>query len=407
MSSWIDKISSEFIITTGDSKQFKPLWLNATRSFEYNISEFEFPNLSGTLVKRLTPKGMKYALEIYFEGEDHLDQSEAFLVSSRDQRPWKITHPLYGSLIVQPIGLSFDNTLYNVSKITGTVIETITEDNPKTSINPIDNITLDKAALDETFVTAIDTTPSATDINTMAANNNKLYATGVKAIALPEEAEIYFNLFNKANTAIVNATSGPLTAIRALQAVINAPALFTIGAKTRVDLLTNSFNSLRANVSGITDKSSKQIYENNAGTLLSAQAMAAATPIAGDYGNKNSVLLVIEIIINNYNNYLLDLDSLQSANAGNTDSYIPDANAMISLNLLINYSIASLFTIALTSKQERTLILENDSNIIVITHRLYGLDPYDNNINELMKNNNFGMDHLLQIRKGTKIVYYI
>ncbi len=405
--SWLEQVQSDFIITTGDGKEFKPLWVLTTKTIEYNIAEFEFPNLPGTLVNRGQPKGRKFNLEIHFEGEDYLDQSNAFEASANDPRAWVILHPMYGSITVQPTGLLFDNTKYNDAKITGTLIETIVDDNPITTINPIDNIVIEKANLDEKFVTAFDTTPKISDVNTMTASVNKYYTLGKKITNVASESEAYFNLFNKANSAISTAIAVPLFAIRATQAMINAPANFSVAVKTRVDCLTSQFGLLRNTLSSISGRSSKKVYESQGGAFISSLVVAAGTPFEGDYGNMNSVLSIIESIINSYNNYLSDLDSIQTDNGGDVDSFIPDADSLISLNALVNSTISALFTVALNSKQERAIILEEDSNIILLTHRVYGIDPFDANIEELINNNNIGLNELLQIRKGRTITYFI
>ncbi len=230
---------------------------------------------------------------------------------------------------------------------------------------------------------------------------------GSKYVVLQQASEDYFNAFNTANAAINNGTSKPIEAMRATQAVINAPALFEISVNNRLTLLTSQFQLLRNTVPNLINRSSKKIYEVNAGTLISSLCIAAINPLVGDYGNRNAVLFIVEQIITNYNNYLLDLDSLQTDNGGSPTSYIPDAGSLIGLSLLVSNTVSSLFTIALSSKQERSIICEKDTNIIILTHRLYSLDPFDNNINELMLNNNIGLYELTQIKKGREIVYYI
>jgi prophage DNA circulation protein len=403
--SWVEKVKSDFIITCGDGKSYKPLWIKATKSKEYNISEFEFPNLPGTLVSRGEPKGRRYELEIFFQGDDHLDQSEAFEASADDKRAWNITHPFYGNIIVQPTGLYFDNTSFNVTRIVGTVIETITEDYPRITVAPVDKIQNQKADLDEIFIKSFDIKPSTTDINLMQKNNALLYKQGVKGLKLTVDAERYFNAFNNANAAIINATSEPLKAIRQLQAVINAPFLFQESVRNRLNMLLSQFNLLRQSISGLVKKAEKRIYENNQGVLVSSMAVGAVTNY--EYQNRNEVYQTIEIILDSHNQYLADLDSLQSANGGNVDSYIPDVTAITELNSLVNYTVSNLFSIALDSKQERTYICEDDTDIITLTHRFYGLTPDDSTIEELVRNNEIGLDEILGIRKGRKIIYYI
>lgn len=405
--SWIEKIATEFIITCGDGKQYKPLWLNATKSKDYNVAEFEFPEVSGTLVYRGKPKGAKYNLEIYFQGADHLDQSLSFEQSSDDSRYWVISHPFYGNINVQPTGLIFDNTKYNVSKITGTVIETITEDNPKISIDPVDRVKDEKIAMDEIFIDAYDIIPDTAAINTMTENTRRIYLEGIKLIKLDVDAELYFNLFNTANSLISNAASDPLAAIEAINAMISMPSLLTASVKSRVNSFSDQLAILHGKVDVILYKDDKKLHQNNGGMIIASQCVSAATPITGDYTNRNEVVAIIETIVDDYNQYIEDLDALQTDNGGDLDSYIPDANALIALNKLLNFTISSLFIIALGAKQERTIYTEEDTNLILLAHRFYGLKADDSTLDEIIKNNNIGQNELLQIRKGRKIIFYV
>ncbi len=408
--SWLEKVKSDFVITTGDGKSFRPLWINATKAVEYNIAEFEFPNLEGTLVRRGTPKGRRYNLELFFQGEDHLDQSLAFETSAKDSRAWVISHPFYGNITVQPMGLIFDNTKYNDTKITGTVIETITDDSPRVGVVPVDKITEDKNNCDLSFANsyANNVVPDAKDINAMNSNVAGFYSKASK-IAKSPDSEAYFNSFNNAKSDILQATDEPLKAIQSIQSMINAPALFATDIKTRLNLLINQFNGLRTTLNTIFSPNAKRLYENNAAGLISAMALCTANPqnAGADYGNRLGVIAIIESVLTQYNLFIADLDILQTPNGGELDSYIPDAGSFILLNNLINYTISNLFDIALNAKQERIVYLEKDNNIINLTHRFYGLDVSDQNIETFMMNNNIGLNEILQIKKNRKIIYYV
>lgn len=405
--SWIDKLQSPIQITTGDGRQYTPLWMPTSKSVEYNLAEFEFDGVSGTLVKRKLPKGRKIPLRIFFQGEDHLDQAAAFELSSADERPWTLLHPFYGSLTVQPVSLNFDNTAYNITEITGTLIETITEDNPRLRTDPRDTIVQKKEDADLAFNNGFDVTPDRSDINTMTDTNNKMYELGNKFITVLEQAQDYYNTFQTANAAVNNATSQASIAMKAVQSLINAPALFVQSVQSRVGVMSSQFSSLRGTLKNITGKSSKRIYEFTGGSLISAQALAAADSNESDYSNTTEVLDVIETINSNYIQYINDLDGMQSDNGGDPESYIPDPDSIRLMNSMVNYTISKLYDIALNSKRERSILLEDDSNIIIVTHRLYGLDPLDVNIDTIIKNNNIGINELVQLRKGRKIVYYI
>lgn len=98
---------------------------------------------------------------------------------------------------------------------------------------------------------------------------------------------------------------------------------------------------------------------------------------------------------------------MQSGTGGNPQDFIPEADTIISLNNIVNFTLANLFNIAVDAKQERQIVLEDDSNFINLTHRLYTMDIDDLNLDELMRNNNLGLNGLLNIKKGTVITYYI
>lgn len=411
--SWLEKINTNFTIIPADNKSYTVDWMNATKEKEYFIAEFNFPELEGSLVKRGKAKGRRFALEIFFQGDKNIENAAA-LEKSTDSTtgPWTIRHPLYGQIIAQPLGLSQDNTSMNVTKITCQIIETITQDNPVTTIDPIDNIQLDKENLDSAFANALNQTPQSSDINNMSGNNTTLYNRSIPIIKVPEDLTNYFNLFQVAKSAINNATASPLVAMRTTQSVISAPASFQTDVRSRLSLLNNQYDLLKGqivpkNSYQRTPVSTKQIFQIQAGTLISSQLIAASTPMPNNYSNADTVVNVIETLIDNYNTYLDDLDSIQTETAGKPDSFVPDANSLIKLNQLISTVISNLFSIALNGKQERKLILEKDTNIILLTHRLYGLDEFDNNINELISNNNWGLNQILQIRKNTVVRYYI
>ena len=407
--SWIDNIKTDLVIETGDGNKFMPDWLNASKVVEYNIVEFDFPNIPGTLVKRSQPRGRKYNLEIYFKGDDHLEQSNEFEKSANDSRAWTISHPFYDRIIVQPVSLAFDNTRYNTTKITSVIIETITEDNPKATVAPIEKIEADKEVLDTTFEDSFanDVIPDTDDINTLTENTAIFHDTGLKIASETIDAENYFNLFNAANAAILNATAEPLAAIRSVQAVINAPALFLQSIKNRITVFVEQITKLSSGINNILTPSNKKIYENNVGVALSAMALASSNPQEGDYDSGSKVLEIIDEITISYNTYLTDLDILQTDTGGDEDSYIPDAESLIGLNNLINFTLSNLFDIALESKQERSIILEDDSNIILLAHRFNGLEADDSTIDSLMEINNIGLNEILNIRKGRTIIYLV
>lgn len=405
--SWLDRVKNKIVIFTDDGKTYRPEWINATKTLEWHTTEFNYPNLDGTFVSKKKKLGTRYGLEIYFQGENHLDTSEAFEKSINNSAPLVIEHPFYGVLTVQAPKFEVDNSGYNVSKWTGVVIETLVETNPKINVDPVDSIAVQKIFVDERMAAALLLPPNTTDINTMSYNNARNYKVVTPYITVPIEAEQYFNLFNAASSAINVATAGPLLAMRTSIAMLSAPAMFTISVTNRMNLLKSQFANLRQTIVGVTSPTSKQIYQNLAGTIISSMCLASSVPLANDYSDSYKSLLIVDDVLDTFNQYMEDLDLLQTANGGTPSSFIPNADAIIALSQLLNLALSNLFLISLSSRVERSITTENDTNVVILTHRFYGLDNADNNMNEFIANNSIGLNELLQIKKGRKIVYYI
>ncbi len=70
-------------------------------------------------------------------------------------------------------------------------------------------------------------------------------------------------------------------------------------------------------------------------------------------------------------------------------------------------SLSTLQDISLESEQEVTLVNEQDSNALLLTHRVYGLDDQDVNLNRFLETNNIGLNEALIIPKGREILYYV
>lgn len=405
--SWLEKIQNPLSITTGDGKKYAPKWKPTGKDVEYNVAVFEFPEVQGSLVRRGEVKGTRHNFDIYWDGEDHLDIATAFEISARNPKPWTVEHPYYGTILVHPMGMSFDHSSDNVTHITGGWIETITTDAPVAVQSTPDKILADKSVIDAQMCEAYsaDVIPKAKDLKEMGDKTASTYKLGVKGISNTIDSEAYFNAFQDATKAINNATADPLMAIRQIQAMINMPFQFVATVKQRINTLLSQLAALGNSVVTIISRSSKKLYENNAGSIVSS--IIAATITGATYKTRKDAVDSIEAILNAWNGYLGNLDSLQSLNGGVADSYMPDAQSLISLSNLVSYSVSALLQIATNAKQERTMLLEEDSSVVLLTKRFYGLKEGDAAIDEFIDTNEIGLDEMIIVPKGRKIIYYV
>lgn len=412
--SWVDKVRNGIVINTGDGKRWTPKWKNCSIVTEYQTAEFNFINVAGSLVKQEQPIGNKYAIDLYFDGPDHLDTAADFRISCNDKRPWTIEHPLYDLIFVKCPTLTFDNfTSESFTKVTGTMIETILEGPPNVSINPLDQIPIQFETANEDLAVSLQETVTPPDINTLTEDNALAKAKSVPIITNITDFENYTNAFNTAQTYINTATATPLLMMRSFMHVLTLPAEFDAAVRARIGVLVDTFNALRANLFGLTSVVSKRLFQNKQGALITAMCKAAATPLNTDFKNSQTILDIIDIIIAGRTRFIADLDTLQSTNASSPLSFVADAKGLTSLNELVNTTISALYNLSLSARSERNIYVEYDTNWIILAHRLYGLDAADANLSDLIEENQYPdpnhnfLQEYLQVPKGRKVVYYV
>ncbi|MCH9621014.1 MAG: hypothetical protein S4CHLAM20_04280 [Chlamydiia bacterium] len=409
--SWLDKISKDLEIFMGDGVTFRPSWVNAKKSTEWNVSTFEFPNLDGSLVDRKSAKGSIFPLELYFSGDDHLDVSEAFLTSAKDPRHWHLRHPYYGDVRVQPTKISEDNSNHNVTKISVVVQESILGVFPKGVANPTselqqrnDAVNLSSVESAATGISKIDPSDSVYLSETISV----LSASTFEAIEVDEEAATFQNLVNKA---ISDISQNSRLAIGSIVNVVNYPAKISLSAKRRLDLISFQYVALKERditPESILSANERLFYEIIQGTLITTGMLSAGTPQdENDYETRGEVNDAILELVGLWNDYVSTIDNLQLLDPKTTENYVANYDAMIDRQDMLNFSISSLYEIALEAKQEFEIILEEDSNIILLTHRFYGLDNEDENLELFNRTNVIGLNEVLNIKKGRKIIYYV
>lgn len=407
--SWLDRVQTDMTIKTGDGVEYTPDYLNATKLVEYNISVFEFSELAGSLVYRGEPRGRRYALELYFRGEDNLDTSAAFEASAANKKAWVISHPIYGAIQVQPVGMEFDNTVQNVTRINCSVIETINIDGTIPNLSAEDKILQDKQALDAAAANAYlqDVDPEAADRISVKNNMDSIYADISKQISDNTDFSDFFNAYNEVNTTINKTVFDTLVMINQVQAVLNMPATFADTLARRLRMFELQFSILNGGVANIVRASDKRLYQAMMVTAISGMVLASVTNPGTLYGNRKSVLSVIDKIYQAHRLFMANLDTLQSTTGAGTNVFIPNPEPVTQLSQLVGYALDNLLQVANNAKQERLLTLEEDSDLIQLARRFYGLQPDDSTITTLKDSNDIGISEMFEIKKGRQLVYYV
>lgn len=397
--SWQDRLTTGLSITTGDGKTYYPLWKDAKKNINYNTEPFEFIGVEGTFVERKEKSGTQFPLIFYFTGENCIEQTNAFELSARDKRPWKIKHPLYDDITAQPLSLEIDDSDYNVSKITCVVWETIDTKYPIQA----KNISGEVLQLQEDTNTLVidDISEKIVSIDTANVNNlnnsintiNDSYST---IASTEEEKQSLKDLFREASGAINNVYDDIIGYIEKVQALINFPfqTIQTIEFKIKkisdvLIALSDIFISDNA-----TSDQDKELYNAHATAVVNTALSVASNPSDTDYKSRKSVITTINSVNELYAYYQSLFDN---------QMYDQNSDIANKIDYTVNITLGNLYDIAFNAKQERSIILNYDTNIIVLAHKYFGRG--DDKLNEFIEYNNIQLDEYLQVRRGREIKY--
>lgn len=413
--SWQERANNKLTIITGDGFTWDFTWKDPSMEIEYNVTLFEFPEVEGTFADRRERRGIRIPLTLFFIGDDHIDKWASFRVSADDKRHWVMKHPYYGVMNVQPIRMGVDQSGENVSKIQIEIIETIVEDNPKVTRKPQDEISFRASQMQQlraaSFATAVPS-PNIRTVNLLRDQTAKNYQVGKKALKTTIDAEKYFELYNESINKILNITADPLAGIRSIQNLINSPFQFANTVKARVSLLAQQYGLLQTTIETLAGTQQKASYDAMSSEMIASMAQALVytqndSLNSEDYQNATDVVDMIELLRSNYDSYVGDIDSIQSATGTEENGYVPDPTNQRDLQDLVDYTSSVLMGIALNGRQERSIILEYDSNPITLAHRFYGLQEDDSTIDYLIKTNGWGISENEIIKKGRRVIYYV
>ena len=405
--SWLNNLDSKLTITTGDGKAWPSLYVKSKRAREFNTAEFNYVNVSGTDVQRRLPKAHRYPLEIIFEGDTCITDALSFDNSAADPNKWSLQHPIYGRITGQPLDLSIDNSTWNVSRVSVTFVETgsgvtpIVADAPAQIQSSVFLVTQQYSDLYSTEIVL----PPTSALQQMTAQVNSAYAAIASQIASATDATAFLNAYNDANTLINNTVFDTAQLVGQVQQISLLPITFTVGSVERVRLIGLQFATLFTESLLTAIAAAKGVYEFNAGTSLLSMCSASITNYL--YNTRDEVIGVISTLTDSYNAYISNLDALQATNGSAVGAYLPQPTTLGGVADLVNFTVATLYSIAERAKQVRVVELPEDAALVPTVFKYYGLDAADSTIDIFIAINSIGIKELPLLRKGRKIIYFV
>jgi len=402
---WKERLENiKFTIKTGDGSVYYPLWRDSVKSTKLNFAKYDFINVRGSFIDRKESESGSFPLNFYFTGEDNLNQAKAFENSAKDKRSWVITHPFYGTLKGHPTNIERNDNSFGNTEINVLFWESIADDYPEDSDSIPDEVEDRVVRLNslgiQNYVSKAE--PQTGDINDLKSSIEI-------SAARFEPDSINFNEY----IALKNKALGDLNlliqetevAITTAQLVLSEPANFIRNIRSKIDSIKSAYEEIKKTINP-ENRQSKYYFETQAAALLGNLAKSSVNPLPNDYIVRSDIESVNSELFGLYNDYLATIDANQIPLENINDEYSPDIDLQSSLIDLVTYTSQSLFVLSFDARQERSVILEKDSNLIVLTHRFLGLAS-DENLETFKRINNMGLSEIYRIKKGRLITYYI
>lgn len=408
--SWRDNVESIiFTIRTGDGQLYTPdLPINYETSKEFETATFKFINLPGGLIARKQPGPRKFPLVFFFQGEDNIDQANAFDISANDPRAWTVRHPQYGDITGQPISIARDDTKLNATQITVDFWESITTSQPVAIIAPAAAITITVGILNT--VSPVDYSAvvnlSAADQSIITDNVNSINALINKNLPAANYTD-YQQLAGTMLMSVDNVLQDSEDAIASINNSIIETASFDASISARITLLSAIYEAISSTLNINDTANTKSFFEAVAGITIAALSNAILLPGIGNYVTRLQVNTAGAALAAMYANYLSVINAayIQIGNPGN--SYSAAFNTQNTLQNVVLQALGSLMTLAFNAKIERTIITDKPEQLIVLVHKYMSLDPDDANIETFRTINDLKNNYLFLIPAGTLIKYYV
>ena len=404
--SWQDRLqNTKFTIQTGDGKTWQPLWKNGEKSKDFNFAKYDFINLEGSFIDRKTAQSPAYPLVFFFSGEDNIDQSNDFDNSARDPRQWTVTHPFYGVIKGQPTNLKRNDANYGVTEITVDFWESINDEFPDDSDSIPDIVKGRVSNINATAATnyANNAQPNTSDIPELKSSNQILAA---RFQPDADNFNDYKRIVATANKDMDKLVSDTETAIGSAQLVISFTSNFNTSIADKINSIKLAYEEIK-NVLDPNNRQSKYYFESQAASLISSLADSSVNPSPNDYIVINDINSVNAELLDLYNDYLTTIDNNQISLLDVDNFYSPSSTLQSDLLGLITYTSQALFVLSFDARQERTFLVDKDTNLIVLTHRFLGLDNEDQNLETMKRINNIKLNEIYRVKKNRVITYYV
>ena len=415
--SWNDRLK-ELAYTSPSGVRIVADFENVQKFVDKKTTGFEFPDANGTLVQDLGHTGRRYPLRLFFWGDDHDIEADAFENSLLEIGQGKLEHPMYGTIDVVPFGRITRNdrlkTAANQSIIEVIFWETIGVVYPTSQTDPSSLIL---TSVDEYNTAAAESFEDATSLDTAVEQSslkNKFLGylntaeTHLQTVADTQaDVQKQFDTINDSiNQGIDILIATPLTLVFQTQIMLQAPSRALTNIRARLDAYNNLANSFITGDDSITTPGNDARNTND----FYAKDVFASSSIAGSiisvvnnqFFTKTEAIESAESILDQFEAVATWRDdNFQSLSATEIDT----GEAYQQLQESVALAAGFLVQISFTLKQERIVVLDRPRTCVDMVAEFYG--SIDDQLDFFISSNNLSGSEILELPRGREIVFYI
>lgn len=412
---WNDRIR-EAAYTSPSGVRTAFAYENVSKTVEKKTTGFEFPDANGTYVQDLGHTGRRYPLRVFFWGDDHDLEADAFEAALLETGDGRLEHPRYGMVDVVPFGqiktrddlkTAANQSILEVTfwATIGLVYPTVQSDPAAAVVAAINEY---NAAASAEFETVIDLDSAVEQATFKNTYENLLGGaeSGLQAIAdVQDNVRSQFNaIVDSVNQGIDILVAQPLTLAFQTSLLIQAPARALTSIEARLNAYSDLASAIISGDGAVVAPSgdSRSLNEFRTNDLYASGYVTGSvvSVLNMQFVTKADAIRAAEAI----------LEQFQAVAAWRDDNFrslseVDTGAAYQQLQEAVALAAGFLVDISFSLKQERGIILTRNRTIIDLSAELYG--AVDSELDFFISSNNLSGSEILELPKGREIVYYV
>lgn len=417
VAAWEERLQ-EAAYTSPSGERLTFFYENVSETFTKKTSGFNFPDADGTFVQDLGTTSRQYPLRVIFWGNNYDLESNLFTALLRERGIGLLEHPMYGTKDVVPFGAISRRddlkTQANQAIIEVTFWETIRDIFPASQVSPADDVAAALAAYktaegeayeEQLDITTVTNQVVAEDINLSLLDRVKLGLQGIANTVTAVQNQ--FNaIFDSIESSIDILIDTPLTLAQQTIDLIQSPARAATSITARLDAYKNLSDSIMFNASNVfviynpEDRDSNNTFHTNDLYLTASISAEVTSVINNQFETSTGAIAAADLILDQFETMTAWRDQ-NFASLSQIDTSATYQNLQDAVSLAVGF----LIQISFSLKQEHIIILDRGRTIIDLEVELYG--TLDENLDFLIRSNNFSGSQILELPAGTSVVYYV